>query len=266
MKVPVGASITAALIVFCFLAPGAIFADDVENATHEEVIFKTEDGVKVFADLYVVEKGDRAPVVMLFHQAMSNGRAEYAYHIPRLVEAGYNVLVVDQRSGGGLFGGENRTAERDGGEYSYCDAYPDLEAALDFVTDRGFREGCYAWGSSYSASLVLRLGMERGDDLSGIVSFSPALGSAMMPCSTTVYITENQVPAFIAIPASEVSRYQGKKKRKQRKLAAAAADYVDEMYVAKNGIHGASMLVPDRVGGDVEPHWRAVMAFMKNNP
>jgi len=241
-------------------------AADVDGAEHDDVLFKADDGVRVFADLYVVKDGKRAPIVMLFHQAGSNGLAEYAYHIPRLVEAGYNVLVVDQRSGGSQFGGENRTAERDGEDYTYCEAYPDLEAALDFVIDEGFRGSRYAWGSSYSASLVLRLGMERPDDLSGVVSFSPPIGGPMVPCSTTVYITNIEIPTFIGIPGSEVSKYQGKKKRSQRKMAAAAAKYVDEMYVADNGIHGASMLVPDRVGGDVEKHWNAVLYFMKSHP
>ncbi len=209
------ATVTAALCLA--LMAGTPFAEN-DGAEHDDVLFKADDGVRVFADLYVVKDGKRAPIVMLFHQAGSNGRAEYAYHIPRLVEAGYNVLVVDQRSGGSHFGGENRTAERDGEDYTYCEAYPDVEAALDFVIDEGFRGSRYAWGSSYSASLVLRLGMERPDDLSGIVSFSPAVGGAMMPCSTTVYITSNEVPTFIAIPASEVSKYQGQKKRKQHLL------------------------------------------------
>ena len=256
------ATVAAAL---CLAATAGFSAVDVDGAEHDVVLFKADDGVRVFADLYIVEDGKRAPIVILFHQARSNGRAEYAYHIPRLVEAGYNLLVVDQRSGGDQFGGENRTAARDGEEYTYCEAYPDLEAALDYVIDEGFTGSRYAWGSSYSAALVLRLGMEHPDDLSGIVSFSPAIGTAMMPCSTTVYITSNEVPTFIAVPASEVSKYQGQKKRKNRKLAAAAANYVDQMYVADNGIHGASMLVPDRVGGDVEKHWNAVFNFMRSN-
>lgn len=264
MKV-MGKLSTVFVLVLLLGAPGGIAAGGVDGAEHDEVFFKTEDGVQVFADIYVVEEGKREPIVMLFHQANSNGRAEYAYHIPRLVEAGYNVLVVDQRSGGNQFGGENRTVERESGEYTYCEAYPDVEAALDYVIGEGFSGARYAWGSSYSASLVLRLGMERCDDLAGVVSFSPAVGGAMLPCSTTVYITESDCPVFIAVPGSEVSKYQGKKKRKQRKLAAAAANYVDEMYVAQNGIHGASMLVPERVGGDVEAHWQAVMNFMRSN-
>jgi hypothetical protein len=64
-------TITAALLLATAGGPAAA---DVDGADHDEVLFKADDGVRVFADLYVVE-------------------------------AGYNVLVVDQRSGGSQFGG-----------------------------------------------------------------------------------------------------------------------------------------------------------------
>lgn len=237
-----------------------------DDAHHDVVRFMAEDNVWVNADIYTVEKGKRAPMVLLFHQAGSNGRAEYAYHIPKLIDNGYNVLVVDQRSGGGEFGGENRTVTGESGEeYTYCEAYPDLEAALEYVVDEGFSGSRYAWGSSYSAALVLRLGMEHPDKLAGVVSFSPAVGKAMAPCSTTVYITNIEIPTFIAVPSFEVTRYRGTSKRKTRKMVAAAADYVDEMYVAEPAVHGASMLDPSRVGGEVDKHWSAVLEFMRSN-
>lgn len=257
---------TAVIVAALSLAVGSV-AEIETDAEHDEVEFKTEDSELIYGDLFVVKKGKRAPIVLLFHQASSNGRAEYAYHIPRLVENGYNVLVIDQRSGGNHFGGENRTVEgmRDEG-VSYCDAYPDLEAALEFVVDQGFKGSRYAWGSSYSGALVLRLGMEHPDELSGVLAFSPAVGQAMYPCSTSVYVKNIEVPTFLAATAAGVSKYRGAKKRKTRKLASAAADYVDTFYIADNGIHGASMLDPERVGGDVEKHWSAVLYFMKSNP
>jgi pimeloyl-ACP methyl ester carboxylesterase len=237
-----------------------------EEADHDMIKFRADDNVWVHADVYIVEKGKRAPIVMLFHQARSNGRAEYAHHIPKLIENGYNVLVVDQRSGGEQFGGENRTVEGESGEeYSYCEAYLDLEAALEYVIDERFSGSRYAWGSSYSASLVLRLGMEYPDELAGVLAFSPAVGGPMAPCSTTVYITNIEIPSFIAIPAYEVTKYRGTKKRKNKKLAAAAANYVDEFYVAEPATHGASMLDPDRSGGNVDKTWNAVLNFMKSN-
>jgi hypothetical protein len=54
-------------------------------------------------------------------------------------------------------------------------------------------------------------------------------------------------------------------KRKTRKLAAAASDYVDKMYIAEPATHGASMLDPERAGGNVDKTWDAVLYFMKSN-
>lgn len=243
-----------------------VLAEIETDADHDEVEIKTEDGILVYGDLFVVERGKKAPTVLLFHQAGSNGRAEYGYHVGRLTEYGYNVFLIDQRSGGSQFGGENRTVEDlSGDQYSYCDAYPDLEAALEYLNDERFTGPRYAWGSSYSATLALRLGMEYPDDLSAVLAFSPAAGQVMAPCSASVYIKNIEIPSFVATPASEVSKYSGSKKRSNRKMAAAVANYVDELYVADNGVHGASMLDPNRVGGDVDKHWKAVMSFMKSN-
>jgi hypothetical protein len=107
--------------------------------------------------------------------------------------------------------------------------------------------------------------MEHPDELAGVLSFSPAVGSVMAPCSTTVYVTSIQIPSFVAVPSFEVAKHRGMAKRSNRKLAAAAADYIDRMYVAEPAVHGASMLDPGRVDGDVSEHWNVVFNFMKSN-
>ena len=43
---------------------------------------------------------------------------------------------------------------------------------------------------------------------------------------------------------------------------ALAKEYNHETYVAKNGVHGSSMLVKDRVGNSVEENWNAVKTFL----
>ena len=105
----------------------------------QQVTFKAADGVEVFADLYV-NRPRAAPVVMLFHQARSSARGEYPEIIEGLLPLHVHVLAVDLRSGGDLFGGVNRTA---GGldadsAYGYCDAYPDMIAARDYLRDESF--------------------------------------------------------------------------------------------------------------------------------
>jgi alpha-beta hydrolase superfamily lysophospholipase len=239
------------------LVAGAASAAEVPRT---EVTFKASDGVIVYADLYA--QGDaqsearHAPIVLLFHQAGANARAEYDAVVPRLLERGYNVLAVDQRSGGDRLGGNNRTADAlKKKDIGYCDAYPDLEAALDYAVDQGFSGPRFAWGSSYSAALVIRLGVDRGDDLSGVLAFSPATGPAMGVCDPADAIAQIDIPVLALRPASEMER------ESSRSQFAAFEARGNATYVAPEGVHGSSMLNPDRADG-VEDTWKAVFAFI----
>ncbi|MCH8979084.1 MAG: dienelactone hydrolase family protein, partial [Armatimonadetes bacterium] len=130
---------------------------------------KAEDGTTVFAELHPVD-GEAKGVILMFHQAGSNMH-EYDPITPRVVELGYDCLTVDQRAGGDMWNSVNRTAAQFSAEQSYSDAYPDLEAALAWAEGEEY-ETILAWGSSYSASLVLRLAAENGS-VDGVLSFSP---------------------------------------------------------------------------------------------
>ena len=133
------------------------------------VSFEASDGAEVFANLYAA--GDTSkPIVLLFHQADYN-KEEYAGIAPRLVEAGFNALAVDQRSGGNAYGGENLTVNALGKSTGYLEALPDLEAALIWVKDKGYKT-ILVWGSSYSSSLVFLLAAEH-PEIAGVLSFSP---------------------------------------------------------------------------------------------
>ena len=114
-----------------------------------QVHFDAADGVRVYGDVYRSAGGDNAPLILLFHQAGGDARGEYTQIATRLMQNGYNVLAIDQRAGGDRFGGVNRTLAAVGDtEYSYCDAYPDIEGALHYVKKRGFTGKIAAWGSS----------------------------------------------------------------------------------------------------------------------
>lgn len=222
-----------------------------------EFSVEAADGVRVFADVHLGEAGKKAPTVLLFHQAGANGRAEYSVHVPRLLEAGYNVVVTDQRSGGAHFGGHNRTADAlGGGQIPYCDAYPDLEAVLAQVVADGFTGPLFAWGSSYSAALVVRLGVDHGGDLAGVLAFSPASSARMEGCRPDALFDALEIPALIVRPGTEAAT-----ETVQRQLETAREAGL-QVYVAKNGVHGSSMLDAGRVGSDVEAHWKVVLAFL----
>jgi pimeloyl-ACP methyl ester carboxylesterase len=138
------------------------------------VDFTTADGIQARADVY-----DSAPSsatwVLLFHQA-GWSRGEYREIAPKLVEAGYRVMALDQRSGGSVNGVRNEThrrAARKKLQTGYLDAYADLESALRYVRKDLGAARVVVWGSSYSASLVFRLAAEHSKEVSAVLAFSP---------------------------------------------------------------------------------------------
>lgn len=234
-----------------------LLARESDRDIPEEVTFISSDSLTIYGDLYVDGDDRTSPMVLLFHQAGSCARGEYATIIPRLRKAGYAVLAIDQRSGGSRLGGTNRTvAANNSAEAGYCEAYADLEAALTFVSARGFRGPRFAWGSSYSAALVVRLGAEHGESLAGVLAFSPASGDPMGECQPGPYIDRLAIPALILRPAREM---EIDKVRDQLARFAAAGH---RTHVAADGVHGSSMLNPERAG-NVDETWSVVLAFLK---
>ncbi len=246
------------VLMISVLACWAIMAEVAladETIAAEEIHFTAADGVTVFADIYHAEAGKIAPLVMLFHQASSDGRGEYGTIIPRLTAMGLNVLVVDQRSGGTHFGSVNRTVNALGTKTKYCAAYPDMEAALNYAKTNGFSGPRFAWGSSYSAALVLKLGGDHKDDLTAVLSFSPGSGRAMGPCNANNYLETVAVPVLALSPRNEM------KGRKEQFATLQAAGH--QTFVAENGVHGSSMLVEARTKSDTSATWDTVIGFLK---
>ncbi len=227
---------------------------------HREVDFDADDGVRLHADLYLPEGDRQAPTVILFHQARSNARGEYAAIVPRLTAAGYNVLAVDQRSGGSHYGSENRTVAGlpdDDRDLGYCDAWPDLQAALRYAFTLKLGDKLFAWGSSYSAGLTVRLGADYPGTLDGILLFSPAAGPPMVGCDPGEWIPILDLPVLALRPASEMER------EPMAEQMAAFEEAGCETYVAEGGVHGSSMLDPSRASGDVEATWKVVLDFLE---
>lgn len=238
------------LVVGCGLSLGA---------QAEEVTFKATDGSTVYADEYLTEAGKSAPLIILFHQAGANGRTEYQNTAPRFQEAGFNVMVVDLRSGGDRFGGNNRTVDARGESTGYCEAYPDLEAAINYADLQGYSGPVFAVGSSYSAALVVKLGAEYRSNLNGVVAFSPASGGPMADCSPNEYASTTKTPTMIVRPGNEME-YDSVK--------AQFALFEQEghtMYVHEKGVHGSSTLDPNRAKEGSDGSWKAVMAFLAEN-
>jgi dienelactone hydrolase len=215
------------------------------TSAQQDVELQTEDGVRVFGTFYETSKDK--PIILLFHQADSN-RTEYAEIAPELVAVGFNVLAIDQRSGGSLFGADNQTKENFEGVAGYREALPDLEAALIWATVEGY-ESILVWGSSYSAALVFLLAAAH-PEVDGVLSFSPGeyLGDTHSVKDAAARVT---VPVFITSSKFEAEE------TKTIFDAVASSDKVQ--FVPEGfGEHGSSALRSKAK----DEYWAAVKAFL----
>lgn len=250
----VAASVAApAILLLLLLLPPAAPLLGQEMIRHQ---LQSSDGVSVPAWWIGDAASSGDPVIALFHQGGSSGRAEYGPIVPILRDAGYTLLLIDQRRGGTLFDGENELSPGFDAEVtSYCDARADIEAALDFALERA-PGPVVLWGSSYSAALVIRVAADRPNDVAGVVALSPASGDSMSGCRPDDLAGGLEPPLLVGRPAAEMEI---------ESVAAQLARFEaagDRTFVADPGSHGSSMLVEERVGADVSRSWSIVLDFL----
>ncbi|HEU4669325.1 MAG TPA: alpha/beta hydrolase [Dyella sp.] len=216
----------------------------------EAVTLHCTDNVEVHGTLSPA-RADNDKVLLLFHQAHAN-RHEYDPLIARFNQLGYDTLAIDQRSGGDLFGGHNRTVQARGRSADYLDALPDLDAALAWARGRHYGT-IVAVGSSYSSALVIVLAARHPAGLSAIASFSPGeyfddknlIKRAAAKVSVPFYITTDPAEAG---NVAEVLR------------DAHGSNIVH--YRPRAGVHGASTLVQVRDPAGYAANLQSFEAFL----
>lgn len=253
--------LTIATRVFALLITSLLVFQSVRAQEAAQTFeLETADGLTIYGDIYEPEYIKRPPLILAFHQGGGDARGEYAPIIPRLLDEGYAVMTIDQRQGGDVFEGTNRTVEGlpDGEEYGFCDAYPDLEAALAYASTQGFGR-IIVWGSSYSAALAIRLAADHPEDVDRVVALSPASGEPMEGCQPIEPASRLTVPALMVRPEREASIDF---------VAADLAAYREmghEVYVSPGGSHGSSILVEARTGAPTTEVWDRVLSFLGAN-
>lgn len=215
----------------------------ISAAAAETITTTAADGATVYGETYYADLPATAPMIALFHQAGANGRGEYGPLTEWLNGLGYRLIAFDQRSGGGYFGQTNRTAEGVGEDRRYCDAYPDIEAAIAYAHGAAGGAPLVIWGSSYSASLVFAAAADHPDLVDAVVAFSPATGGELDRCGAKKGLPNLKDPALAVWPKTEKSRAT----RLNKLLKAANA----EVIIVKNGVHGSSTLVDARTQHDM---------------
>lgn len=194
---------------------------------------------------------------MLFHQA-GWSRGEYREIAPHLVAMGFNCLAVDQRSGDAVNGVVNQTAERareSGRGTGMSEAARDMEAALRYARARLARGPLLAWGSSYSAALVLWMAGRHPGIVDGVLAFSPGEYLAGSAGASSVLAAARwiTVPVFITSARSEREDW--------RAIYDAIPSPRKRAYLPESeGRHGSSALWKSTPGH--EGYWQAIRGFL----
>lgn len=222
------------------------------------VSFETDDEVLVTADLYMDENNLEAPFIVLFHQA-GFSRGEYNKTADKFVELGFNCLAVDQRSGDRVNGVINQThklAVEQKLPTNYIDAMPDIEAAVNYVSDNLDAEQLFVLGSSYSASLALVFAAQNPDMLDGVLAFSPGEYFEYDERVISDYASELMTPVFVTSAKNEYENWKG--------IYNAIPDGDKVKYIPEvESIHGSRALWETTEG--YEACWEAVVRFLKSN-
>ncbi len=227
-----------------------------EKPASRPLIFPSKDGLSLRADLYAPHKDRKTPFIVLFHQA-GWSRGEYLAIAPRLNRMGFNCMAVDQRSGGAVNGIVNETAKRAKASKlpaEYVDAKQDIEAALIYARKQLAQGPLLAWGSSYSAALVLQVTGEHPLIADGVLAFAPGeyirTRGKNWIAKSAAKIT---IPAFITSARDEADNW--------KEIFEAIGSLHKTSYLPKTeGNHGSRALW--RKFKDSPGYWVAVTGFL----
>ncbi len=239
----------------------SIFAVFLYASVKTTIKFKSLDNVVITADLYISNINKKTPFIVLFHQA-GWSRGEYSGIALKLNALGYNCMAVDLRSGGEIRGVENLTkkdAVKKGKSTTYIDAMQDIKASLLYAREHFAKGKLIAWGSSYSAALVIKIVGDDNKLADKVISFSPG-----------EYFTKyNKAPDWIKQSAKKlrvpifITSAKNEKKYWQPIYNAINSNKSFYLPIKTNGHHGSRSLWSRY--GDNTGYWRAVKGFLRSD-
>ena len=219
-----------------------------------EITVTAADGVTVFADAFAHDGGRSRGTILLFHQASANAQ-EYATIAPKLAAMGFDVVAADQRAGGGLFSGVNRTVKGlQGHATGYDAALPDMEAVLADARGKHPDAKVLVWGSSYASALVFILAARHPDDVAAVLAFSPDEYLATMNVAQSAATLHMPVYVTSASDPSEIAA--------AKRIADAVPGGMAVQYAPKIGVHGSSTLRQDADPNGYQDNWLPVIRFL----
>jgi pimeloyl-ACP methyl ester carboxylesterase len=229
----------------------------VNEAFAEKVYFSSKDGLKITAEYYKIHP-DTVPLIVLFHQA-GWSRGEYLEIGPRLNQLGFNCLAVDLRSGKTVNNIDNETfleAKKKMKETNYLAAEIDIISAVEYASNIAGGK-IILWGSSYSASLALRVAAQNQNVVHAVMAFSPgeyfrSFGKSSDFISASV--SDLDIPTFITCAKREKERCEV--------IFSSIPSINKVLFIPESsGNHGSSALW--NIQYDSKEYWDAVERFLE---
>ena len=192
----------------------------IHLSAQRKVTFLASDKLEVTADVYLYDKG--APYIILLHQENSS-RGEYREIAPKLLKLGFNCLAVDLRNGKESNFIKNETAaqvQKDNLPATILDYENDIRAAMDYVGKIAIKNRYILFGSSFSASLAMKLA-NQNPKATAVIAFSP--GEYFSPVKAKDWLKDFDKLTYVAsskveypyvvelvkdIPASLLTQFQ----------------------------------------------------------
>jgi protein-L-isoaspartate(D-aspartate) O-methyltransferase len=238
---------------FCFVFVILFFNHQIQATEKTTINFEAKDGLIVTADLFAPHPKE-TPFVILFHQAHWS-RGEYVEIAPKLNKIGFNCMAVDLRSGGSVSEITNQTHHRAtklGKPTDYVDVLQDMEAAVQYIKAHYENAKIILWGSSYSASLAIKLAGDNTTLIDGVMAFSP--GEYFKDEACIKDSAKNvKCPIFITSALNE-------KKAWEEIFHAIPSKYKHSFLPKTQGNHGSRALWEKF--SDSEDYWQAVNKFL----
>ncbi len=237
-------------ILFFLLIP-LIGVPQNNKLNMQKITYPSSDGIIITADLYIVNES--LPYMVLCHQARYS-RGEYLETVKQFCDLGYNCLAPDSRSGKEVNGVYNETASlatKKGKPSEYLDAEIDILASANYAYQKSGQKIILV-GSSYSASLVLKIATEN-PKVKAVLAFSPGeyFGDKLKLKES---ITELVVPVFITSSHEESAALTI--------LMSDVQSLIKQQFIpSKDGKHGSSALWKNNPNH--QEYWDAVNDFMK---
>ena len=222
-------------------------SQEVKTST---ISFPSKDKLTITADIYT--KDGNSKFILLCHQA-GYSRGEYIETAPILVEKGFNVLAIDQRSGGQVNNVINKThalAVSKDLDTDYLSAKQDILAAIDKAYELNQNQPIYLVGSSYSAALVLLIAKDN-EKVKAVAAFSP--GEYLKGVEITPSLKGYHKNVFVTSSKKET-------KAVENLVSQIDSKYVTQFKSQTKGIHGSRALWATTEGH--QAYWKAFDDFL----